>query len=648
MNLNVTYDANTLATAPADFYAATNYVVNLFDSTFTNNANISIEIGYGDFPYDGSQLTSDLGESQQNNIVSASYSEVTQALVNEGAPGASTLPSNSPINGTLELGSAQEKALGLIGSSGTLDGWIGVASNAELQQFGGDSWSFSPTATPGASQYYLVGVIEHELAEVMGRDSFLDTRGQYSVLDLYRYAAPGVRQTGTGDPAYFSIDNGVTNLDSFNDPRIAAGDLGDWAPNAGPGGTFRYAGADAFDNNSLQGQINGLTSTDLTLMAALGWDAAPASPPPPPPPLPPCYCRGTLIRTATGEVPVERLAIGDRVVTLSGACKPVVWIGFGRSLVTRRNSEARPVIVRRGALADDVPARDLYLSHGHALYFEGALIPVEHLINHRSILWDDAARVVEYYHVELKDHDVLFAEGAPAETYHDSGNRAFFHNARPASKAGADKPTFAPVLHDGDLVGEVWAKLFARAGGRIERNTTDDPDLHPRFWRPASGIDILTAIAAAASTAISMWSTSRPTGGDAAGRGRAARSDLVAARVRPARSSAARRSPSKRSSSTTRRHRDRFRLRRAAAGRSRAAAITAEDGASWTGGELELPLRFFTDLLNGPFTLAAIVTPSRIRRHALSDVAPVHRADGTRMTLLGVSQADFNTAFFKP
>src|SRR4029077_7221119 len=228
MKLNVTYDANPRAPAPADFYAAVNYVVNLFDSTFANNANISIEIGYGDFPYDGSQLTSDLGESQQNNIVSASYSQVTQALANEGAPGASTLPSNSPINGQLMLGSAQEQALGLIGSSGTLDGWIGVASNAELQQFGGGSWSFSPTATPGASQYYLVGVIEHEFTEVMGRDSFLDSRGQYSVLDLYRYSAPGVRQTGTGDPAYFSIINGVTNLNSFNDPRIAAGDLGDW------------------------------------------------------------------------------------------------------------------------------------------------------------------------------------------------------------------------------------------------------------------------------------------------------------------------------------------------------------------------------------------------------------------------------------
>jgi hypothetical protein len=296
MQLNVTYDANTLATAPSEFFTAVNYVVALFDATFTNTATVSVEVGYGDFPFDGSPLTSDLGESQQNHIVSAGYSQVRQALVDENAPGASTLPSSSPISGTLQLGSAEEKALGLIGASSALDGWVGIASDSELQAFGG-AWSFGTTATPGADQYYLVGVLEHEFTEVMGRTSFLDTRGQYSIIDLYRYAGAAIRKTNTGDPAYFSIDNGDTNLDSFNDSRIAAGDLADWAPNAGPSGVFLYAGADAFDNNSLPGQINGLSSTDLTLMGALGWGMTSPSPPPQSPPPPPP-------QRATGESPV--------------------------------------------------------------------------------------------------------------------------------------------------------------------------------------------------------------------------------------------------------------------------------------------------------------------------------------------------------
>src|SRR5439155_17750696 len=277
MQLNVTYDANTLATAPSGFFSAVNAVVALFHAIFTNNASINIVVGYGDFPYDGSLLTSDLGVSQQNNVVSGNYAQVTQLLAGEGAAGASTLPSSSPISGTLELGSAQQKALGLIGSNSAVDGWVGIASDAELRQLTGGGWSFSATATPAATQYYLVGVIEHEFTEVMGRTSFLTSRGEYGLLDLYRYSGPGIRRTGTGDPAYFSIDNGVTNLDSFNNPRVAAGDLADWAPNAGPSGVFRDAGADAFDNNSLPGQINGLSSTDLTVMAALGWNGTPLS-----------------------------------------------------------------------------------------------------------------------------------------------------------------------------------------------------------------------------------------------------------------------------------------------------------------------------------------------------------------------------------
>src|SRR5258708_28409319 len=40
-----------------------------------------------------------------------------------------------------------------------------------------------------------------------------------------------------------------------------------------------------------------------------------------------CYCPGTLIATARGEVPVEQLAIGDGVVTAFGALRPIKWIG---------------------------------------------------------------------------------------------------------------------------------------------------------------------------------------------------------------------------------------------------------------------------------------------------------------------------------
>ena len=101
---------------------------------------------------------------------------------------------------------------------------------------------------------------------------------------------------------------------------------------------------------------------------------------------------------------MERLAVGDMVLTASGAARPIVWIGVGHVLATRgQRGAATPVIVRKGALADNVPHHDLRVTKGHSFYLDGVLIPVEFLVNHRSILWDDRAQEVTIYHVELAD-----------------------------------------------------------------------------------------------------------------------------------------------------------------------------------------------------------------------------------------------------
>jgi hypothetical protein len=191
-----------------------------------------------------------------------------------------------------------------------------------------------------------------------------------------------------------------------------------------------------------------------------------------------CFCANTLILTPSGERPVQDLAVGDLVTTHRGAVRPIVWIGEGKVLTTRgRRTAATPVIVRKGALADNVPSRDLRVTKGHALWFGGALIPVEFLVNHRLIEWDDRAQEVSLYHIELASHDVLVANGAPAESYRDDGNRWLFHNAN----LGWDQPARAPcmpVLTGGPFVDAVWRQLLERAGPRPGFALTDDPDLH--------------------------------------------------------------------------------------------------------------------------------------------------------------------------
>src|SRR5581483_12260020 len=96
-----------------------------------------------------------------------------------------------------------------------------------------------------------------------------------------------------------------------------------------------------------------------------------------------CYVRGTLIDTAAGDVAVEDLKIGDKVATAAGVLRPVKWIGtrsYGGRFVMGR-TDILPVRIKAGALDENVPRRDLWISPHHAMYLDGVLIEVRDLVN---------------------------------------------------------------------------------------------------------------------------------------------------------------------------------------------------------------------------------------------------------------------------
>ena len=153
-----------------------------------------------------------------------------------------------------------------------------------------------------------------------------------------------------------------------------------------------------------------------------------------------CYAEGTHILTETGECRVEHLRPGVRVPGLAGQpVRRIRWIGR-RHLVPRRHPQpcdVQPIHIAAHAFGPSQPHRDLVLSPDHAVFVNNVLIPIRYLVNGRSVAQQDVPDVT-YFHVELEDgagapvHGLLLAEGLPAESYLDTGNRHVFERSGPA------------------------------------------------------------------------------------------------------------------------------------------------------------------------------------------------------------------------
>ncbi len=190
-----------------------------------------------------------------------------------------------------------------------------------------------------------------------------------------------------------------------------------------------------------------------------------------------CFVRDTAIATTRGSVAVQDLRVGDLAKTPRGD-EPIVWIGRRRiGLATHPRPEyVRPIRFAVGSLGDNLPCRPLLLSPDHALFLAGVLVAARQLVNGVSISVDHVADV-EYFHVETARHTILFAEGVPAESYLDTGNRAQFENAGSVMTLHAEfdradsADAFAPLVTDAAIVRPIWERLAARAG----RSATHTP-----------------------------------------------------------------------------------------------------------------------------------------------------------------------------
>jgi hypothetical protein len=170
-------------------------------------------------------------------------------------------------------------------------------------------------------------------------------------------------------------------------------------------------------------------------------------------------------------VRVEKLRLGDEVITVLDGPLPIRWMGqrIYRRHFARLNPNSIPVMIKADAFDDGVPSRDLCLSPSHNIYIDGRLIPAGQLVNNSSVLLREDMDPIAYHHLELPTHSVVLAEDLPAESYADRGDRAMFMNASdsdrndstPRAQAWA---SCAPIVQTGPVVDRIRARLALRAG----------------------------------------------------------------------------------------------------------------------------------------------------------------------------------------
>ena len=169
-----------------------------------------------------------------------------------------------------------------------------------------------------------------------------------------------------------------------------------------------------------------------------------------------CFAAGTAILTPSGLRRVETLRPGDLVLTADDGPQPLAWVG---RQVARGTGRTAPVRIARGALGAQ---RDLYLSPQHRLVLPQpgggeVLLAAKALLGRPGVRRAPRVRI-QYHHLLFERHQVVFADGAAAESLYPgpmalrslgAGSRAAIGRALPGLGDGPGWNPARPILRPG-------------------------------------------------------------------------------------------------------------------------------------------------------------------------------------------------------
>ncbi len=143
-----------------------------------------------------------------------------------------------------------------------------------------------------------------------------------------------------------------------------------------------------------------------------------------------CFARGTLITTDRGDLPVEALKPGDRILTQDNGFQELV-LALSRVVGPEelpKNKKLYPIRIKAGAMGSGLPKRDLVVSRQHRMVVKSniaermfgsatVLVAAIRLTELHGIHVYRAVKWIEYFHLVFERHEIIFAEGAPTESF---------------------------------------------------------------------------------------------------------------------------------------------------------------------------------------------------------------------------------------
>lgn len=183
----------------------------------------------------------------------------------------------------------------------------------------------------------------------------------------------------------------------------------------------------------------------------------------------PCFLPGTRIATPSGQVAVETLAPGDLVMTADGRAVPVRFVGRRTVMPRFAGAEkANPIRIAAGALDENVPSRDLFVSPNHGIVVDGVLAFASALVNGSTIAQVAGPGLrFAYYAIETEGHEAILAENCPAETFMDHVPRSLWENHADYVALHPDEPQIPEMdLPHAKSYRQVPADIHARIAAR--------------------------------------------------------------------------------------------------------------------------------------------------------------------------------------